>query len=115
MVRRLLNLEDLVFFLFCLYFYQSLHGNWLIFVLLLFVPDIFMLGYSFNKRLGAIIYNLGHTYSAPAVVLALGLLFQNNTIILGAIILSAHISIDRTIGYGLKYKTNFKDTHLQKV
>jgi len=27
----------------------------------------------------------------------------------------AHIGIDRVLGYGLKYPTAFKDTHLQKV
>jgi hypothetical protein len=25
------------------------------------------------------------------------------------------IGVDRTIGYGLKYPTGFKDTHLQRV
>jgi hypothetical protein len=74
-----------------------------------------MLGYLVNKSLGATIYNIGHTYITSAVILAFGLMFQNNLFILGAIILIAHISMDRTIGYGLKYKTNFKDTHLQKV
>ena len=27
----------------------------------------------------------------------------------------AHIGMDRAIGYGLKYPTNHKDTHLQRV
>jgi hypothetical protein len=27
----------------------------------------------------------------------------------------AHIGFDRTLGYGLKYPTFFKDTHLQRV
>ena len=26
-----------------------------------------------------------------------------------------HIGVDRAIGYGLKYPTGFKDTHLQRV
>ena len=26
-----------------------------------------------------------------------------------------HIGVDRTLGYGLKYPTDFKDTHLQRV
>jgi Domain of unknown function (DUF4260) len=27
----------------------------------------------------------------------------------------AHIGIDRVLGYGLKYPTGFKDTHLSRV
>ena len=27
----------------------------------------------------------------------------------------AHIGMDRTLGYGLKYPTAFKDTHLHRV
>jgi hypothetical protein len=26
-----------------------------------------------------------------------------------------HIGVDRAVGYGLKYPTGFKDTHLQRV
>lgn len=115
MVRRLLNVEGFAVFLLSLYFYYILHGNWLMFMVLLFTPDIFMLGYLVKKSLGATVYNIGHTYVTSAIVLALGLVLQNNLVILGAIILIAHISMDRTIGYGLKYKTNFKNTHLQKV
>ena len=115
MVKKFLSIEGLVFFLFSLYFYQVLHGNWFVFIPLFFVPDVFMLGYLVNKQLGAILYNVGHTYITSATVLTIGLLLQNNTIILGVLILIAHISIDRTIGYGLKYSTGFKDTHLQKV
>jgi hypothetical protein len=29
--------------------------------------------------------------------------------------MSAHIAMDRTFGYGLKYPGNFKETHLHKV
>jgi Domain of unknown function (DUF4260) len=32
-----------------------------------------------------------------------------------ALIWFAHIGMDRTVGYGLKYPTSFKDTHLQRV
>jgi hypothetical protein len=32
-----------------------------------------------------------------------------------ALIWLTHIGVDRFIGYGLKYPTDFKDTHLQRV
>ncbi|HEX8932106.1 MAG TPA: DUF4260 domain-containing protein [Patescibacteria group bacterium] len=115
MVKVLLKIEGLIFLLLSLYFYNTLHGNWLIFALLLFTPDIFMLGYLINKKLGATIYNLGHTYVTSVVILLLGLFMHNNNLTLGSLIISAHIGMDRSLGYGLKYSTSFKDTHLQKA
>jgi hypothetical protein len=38
----------------------------------------------------------------------------HNTLLF-AIIWMAHIGLDRMLGYGLKYPTFFKDTHLQRV
>jgi hypothetical protein len=32
-----------------------------------------------------------------------------------ALIWLTHIGLDRALGYGLKYPTHFKDTHLQRV
>ncbi len=32
-----------------------------------------------------------------------------------ALIWLAHVGVDRALGYGLKYETVFKDTHLQRV
>ena len=32
-----------------------------------------------------------------------------------ALILLAHIAADRALGYGLKYATGFKDTHLGQI
>jgi hypothetical protein len=32
-----------------------------------------------------------------------------------ALILFAHIGIDRWLGFGLKYPSGFKDTHLQRL
>ena len=33
----------------------------------------------------------------------------------GPIVWAAHIGADRMLGFGLKYPTAFKDTHLQRV
>jgi hypothetical protein len=85
---------------------------WWLYPALLLVPDIFMLGYLRDTRLGAIFYNLGHSYPVAAVVAALGFIFGSGlTIALGAIWFG-HIGWDRMLGYGLKYGTSFKHTHL---
>lgn len=93
--------------------YSWLGQSWLVFALLFFAPDLFMLGYLRSKAVGALVYNLAHTYAAPAVLalssLALG------PIALGlAAIWTAHIGFDRMFGYGLKLG-DFKSTHLGQM
>ncbi len=43
------------------------------------------------------------------------MIIEYNLLLALSITWVAHIGMDRTLGYGLKYQTNFKDTHLQKV
>ena len=74
-----------------------------------------MLGYVANKKVGAAIYNLAHTYTAPFLLLLVFWLGGRTCDAWLALIWFAHIGFDRLIGYGLKYETAFKDTHLQRV
>ena len=90
-------------------------GSWLLFGVLLLAPDLSMLGYIAGPRVGAAIYNAFHTYAVPAVVGALGMIFASPSMVAVALIWSAHIGMDRTLGYGLKYPSSFKDTHLERV
>ena len=90
-------------------------GSWLLFGVLLLAPDLSMLGYLAGPKTGAAIYNAFHTYAMPAVVGALGMIFASPVATAVALIWFAHIGMDRTVGYGLKYPTAFKDTHLQRV
>ena len=57
--------EGLVLFLAAtaIYFYAGYH--WLLYLLLLFSFDIFMIGYLFNNKLGAYVYNTGHSLILP--------------------------------------------------
>jgi hypothetical protein len=115
MVRKILHIEGLTIFLAAIYLYYLLSTNWILFVVLLLVPDISMIGYVKNTRLGAITYNLVHNYALALIVSALGVLIQNNLVTSSGMILLAHVGMDRLLGFGLKYPTNFKETHLQKV
>ena len=87
-------------------------GGWLMFVLLFLVPDISMLGYLGGRRLGAAIYNLVHTYALPAVLAAYGLSQSQPLALDVALVWIAHIGFDRLLGFGLKYETAFRHTHL---
>jgi Domain of unknown function (DUF4260) len=98
-----------------LLFYHRSHASWCWFALLFLAPDLFMLGYLANNRIGAASYNLVHTIAAPCFLFALGALIARPAITAIALIWAAHIGFDRLLGYGLKYPTEFKDTHLQRV
>ena len=83
--------------------------------LLLFLPDLLMVGYARSNRLGALLYNLSHSYPAPAALGALALAAQEQAWQGVALVWFAHIGLDRALGYGLKYETGFCDTHLGRI
>jgi len=111
----LLRLEGAAVLLLSLLLYAQHGGNWLIYILLLFTPDLSALGYLINARIGAYIYNLIHTYVLSIALLATSLLTSNTLLLPFALIWLSHIGLDRLLGFGLKYPTTFKDTHLNRV
>jgi|SRR5690606_6936752 len=113
--KILLHVEGLAVLVLSLYFYWDSQFSWVLFLILLFAPDISMLGYVINNRIGARIYNIFHTYTIAIIIIFVGLLFENETALAIGLIWSSHIGMDRMIGYGLKYPTDFKDTHLNRV
>jgi len=94
--------------------YIGLGQSWLVFALLFFVPDLFMLGYLRSARFGAASYNLVHTYAAPALLALLGLAIGPLAYGVAAIWV-AHIGFDRMLGYGLKLDAGFEHTHLGPI
>jgi hypothetical protein len=81
-----------------------------------FAPDVSFVAYAAGPRFGAVGYNLAHTYVVP-VALAAGCLLTGKAglPVQIALIWAAHIGGDRLLGFGLKYPTAFKDTHLERV
>ena len=78
-------------------------------------PDISMLGYLVNPKLGSRLYNLVHTEVLPAALAASSFALHRTPLLAFALVWLCHIGFDRLIGAGLKYPTFFKDTHLQRV
>ena len=111
----LLRAEGVALLALSVLLYWANGGSWLLFGVLLLAPDLSMLGYLAGPKVGALLYNAFHTYAVPAVVGALGMIFASPLAIAVALIWFAHIGMDRTVGYGLKYPTSFKDTHLGRV
>jgi len=111
----LLHIEELALLLITIFAYQHLHYGWLLFAILFLTPDLFMLGYLVNTRVGAAIYNLAHTLTLPLALLLVSYIEHWPPASALALIWIAHIAFDRLLGYGLKYPTYFKDTHLQHI
>ena len=111
----LLRVEGAAMFACSVFLFHFLGANWIVFVALLLWPDLFMLGYVANARLGARLYNLVHTDVLPLALVIASLSLRQSGLTAFALIWLAHIGMDRTIGAGLKYPTFFKDTHLQRV
>ncbi len=111
-MKLLLKLEEIAIFLFCLFLFNKLNFTWWWFPALLLLPDIGILGYIINPKIGAFTYNLLHHRFIASLVAIYALSCGNEYWKLAAIILFAHISFDRALGYGLKYKDSFSNTHL---
>lgn len=86
---------------------------WLVPAILL--PDISMIGYLVNSRVGAVTYNAIHNWTLALIALALGWWLGINPLLLVGALLLAHVGMDRALGYGLKLPTDFRDTHLGRI
>ncbi|KQM78046.1 hypothetical protein ASE74_15145 [Pedobacter sp. Leaf216] len=113
-MKKLIRAEAIVPFLIILPLIYALpiHFAWWMWVLLFLAPDISMLGYLFGNRVGALSYNLFHHQLLAAAIAVIGFILHYNYIELAGLVLLGHSSIDRAMGYGLKFSTGFKFTHL---
>ena len=110
--RLLLRLEGALVLITSIFTYSLLDASWVLFAVLLLGPDAFMVGYLVGPVVGALIYNAGHTYTVPLVLGALAYSASSPLTAAVALIWTAHIGMDRALGYGLKEQTGFHDTHL---
>jgi Domain of unknown function (DUF4260) len=111
----LIKVESLALLIAALGLYIHLAGSGLLFFALILAPDLSALGYLKSVGFGSALYNSVHTYMLPAMLLALSLAWNNPLILQITLIWFTHIAADRLLGYGLKYPTEFKDTHLGRI
>ncbi|WP_217988393.1 DUF4260 domain-containing protein [Aliifodinibius salipaludis] len=115
MMKSLVKSEELVMFLFAGFLFWNTDFAWWWFPALLLVPDISMIGYAINNKIGAYFYNLAHHKGLALLVYIVGFVMESPATELAGIILFAHSSMDRLFGYGLKHINSFRDTHLGKI
>lgn len=114
-MKTSLKIEELFMFLLGVFMFNQLNFGWWWFLVLILTPDIGMLGYLMNPKIGAITYNLFHHKAIAVSLYLVGIYFQNTIIQLMGVILFSHASLDRVFGYGLKFFDNFKHTHLGQI
>jgi hypothetical protein len=108
----LLRTEGAALFVLSVSLYAKFGFSWLLYAVLLFVPDLGMLGYFGGTPVGTVAYNLVHTYVPPAALALVGVASGSRPAYSIALIWFGHIGMDRLLGYGLKYPTSFSHTHL---
>ena len=113
--RVLLHAEGLAVAVAAVALYFHSDYPWWLLVALVLAPDLSMIGYLAGSTIGAAAYDAAHTYSLPVALAAVGLIVDVEIAVQLGLIWLTHIGVDRAIGYGLKYPSGFKDTHLQRV
>jgi Domain of unknown function (DUF4260) len=114
-VRFWLHAEGVAAFVAGTLLFFSRGGEALFFLPLLLLPDVGLLGYLRNARIGAFTYDLIHNWAVGIAVLGVGIATSSDALWLTGAILIAHVGMDRAVGYGLKYAAGAKVTHLQRV
>lgn len=107
-----LKVEELALFLASIAVFATMDFSWWLYPAFILVPDVAMLGYLINTRVGAFSYNLAHHRATGLVVYGLGYLYASPILMFAGIILVGHTAMDRFAGYGLKYADSFHHTHL---
>ncbi|MBX2965687.1 MAG: DUF4260 domain-containing protein [Cyclobacteriaceae bacterium] len=114
-MKNLLRLEEAAMFGLAVYLNSYLPFEGWVFWALFLAPDISMLGYLVNTRIGAISYNLFHHKGVAIACYLTGYFLAIHELTLAGVVLFGHSSLDRIFGYGLKYTDDFKHTHLGRI
>jgi hypothetical protein len=114
-VKNLLKTEELAEMLLAVVVFTQLPYAWWVLPATFLLPDLSILGYLAGPRVGAFSYNLLH-HKALAVALGLtGWMLGLPLLMLAGTVLFFHNAFDRSLGYGLKYASGFRETHLGQV
>ena len=114
-MKNILKLEELAKWIFAWLLTMYLGFKWWLFFAWLLAPDISMIGYLINTKIGAVLYNIGHHQAIAITVIVVGYASNNQNLIFAGLVLFGHSSMDRILGYGLKYSDDFKNTHLGRL
>ncbi len=115
-MKNILRLEELLMFAAAVWLFYTAtdYAGWVFWALLL-APDIGMAGYLISARTGTFTYNLLHHKGLAIILCCAGILLSQPALLPAGLILFGHSSMDRILGYGLKYNDSFHHTHLGMI
>jgi len=114
-MKSIIKIEELFLLGLSIFLFSKLDLAWWWYPLLFFTPDLSMLGYLVSSQVGAWVYNAIHFKALSIGLYILGAILVNPPLQLAGLILLGHSSLDRVLGYGLKYPDAFKHTHLGMI
>jgi len=114
-MNSLIKLEEAAMMLLGMYLFGLLPYAWWWFPALILVPDFSFIGYAFGNKAGAWAYNIAHHKAVAIALYIAGYYTLLHQLQLAGVILFSHSSMDRMLGYGLKYEKGFKFTHLGEI
>jgi hypothetical protein len=114
-MKTSLKIEELFMFGLSIYMFSQMDYSWWWYPALLFTPDLSMIGYLANARIGSITYNFIHHKALGITLYILGLIGTIPALQLAGVMLFSHSNMDRILGYGLKYPDSFQHTHLGMI
>ena len=114
-MKDMIKLEELFLFFLAIFLFAGVDIAWWWYLVLFFTPDLSMLGYLHSPATGALTYNLIHHKGLAVAAYILGSLLGNPVIQLTGLVLLGHSSLDRVLGYGLKFADAFSHTHLGMI
>ncbi|MFX0555557.1 DUF4260 domain-containing protein [Maribacter sp. CXY002] len=114
-MKTLLKLEEFAMFVLGIFMFGLLGYPWWLFPVLLLTPDVGMVGYLINAKIGATMYNLFHHRGIAILLYFMGMYFSAPIVQLIGVVVFSHAAMDRIFGYGLKYEKGFRFTHLGEI
>jgi hypothetical protein len=115
-MKRIISTEYLIAAILVAVFFVTIGGfDWYWLPIMFLVFDTSAVGYFFSPKIGAVIYNIGHSIVGPAIALVVFVATSDNLYLFIALTWLFHIFVDRALGYGLKHTTGFHYTHLGTI
>jgi hypothetical protein len=114
-MKQLIKWEEAAMFLLSIVLISRLPYAWYWWLVWILAPDLSMVAYLGGNRVGAIGYNIVHHKGVAIMLYLVGLFMSHPALEYAGMILFGHSSMDRGMGYGLKYFSGFQNTHLGRI
>lgn len=101
-IKTLIRLEEITLVILSFYLFLTLDYAWWWFPLLFFSPDVSLLSYLINKKLGATVYSFIHHKTLAVLLYIAGSFVQLPALQLAGVVLFGHSSFDRALGFELQ-------------